>query len=172
MRRVVLLLLVPLAGVVLFALLPQPEPPEYVSKEHKFRVRFRGEPKVSPREDEVPRTDYVVDGPDGSRSVIVRDMPAPDDDPPGRTELYLASARDELVRSAGAELTADATTTLAGKYPGRAFAARFRHPRPGVMRVHIYFVGKRLYQVTVKGTEEFANSMDATAFLDSFALTE
>ena len=54
----------------------------------------------------------------------------------------------------------------------RAFAARFTQPQPGSLRARIFLVGKRLYQVMAIGTADFANGDAATAFLDSFTVTE
>jgi hypothetical protein len=169
-RRAALLLLVP--ALVALAGCPAPPPWEFVSKEHKFKVRFGSEPDVSANMGAFTKTSvYSVESAAGALVVIVVDMPVPDDDPPGRAELYLNSARDDLVRAAGAELTADAPTTLAGKYPGREFAAKFHRPQPGVTRARIYLVGKRLYQVMVRGTEAYASTREADAFLESFMVT-
>jgi hypothetical protein len=40
------------------------------------------------------------------------------------------------------------------------------------MRARIFLVGKRLYQVSVRGTETYVNGAEASAFLDSFMVTE
>jgi hypothetical protein len=172
-RLFVLGVAVAAAGGALLALWPAPEPPEFVSKEHKFRVRFGSEPEVTTSAGAVTRTSaYSVESPEGRFAVTVTDVPVPDDDPPGRAPIYLNSAKDDLIRAAGGEQVSTSSIALAGKYPGREFTARFRHPSPGVMHARIYLVGKRLYQVLVKGTEEFANAPAATAFLDSFMVTE
>ncbi len=144
-------------------------PPEFASKEHRFRVMFGSPPTVSAKG---PSTVYAVVAADGALTVTVTELPIPDGDPPDRVSLYLASARDDLIRAARGTQTADASATLAGKYPGRAFAASFTEPRPGAMRARIFLVGKRLYQVMAIGTAEYANSAAATAFLESFRLTE
>ena len=152
---------------------PAPPPWEYVSKEHKFRARFGSEPDVTANAGAFTKTSvYSVESAAGALVVIVMDMPVPDDATPQQIELYLNSARDDLVRSAGGEQTSDASIALAGKYPGREFAAKFHRPQPGVMRVRIYMVGKRLYQVIVRGTEAYAKTREADTFLESFMVVE
>jgi hypothetical protein len=165
----------PIVAVVLVACAGCPAPPpwEYVSKEHKFRVRFGSEPDVRPNTDAFTKsTLYIVESAGGTLLVLVRDMPVPDDATPERLELFLHSAEDDLIRFTHAERVSSASTALAGKYPGREFTARFQQPWPGVLRARIYVVGKRLYWVMVKGTDEYANAPAATAFLDSFMVTE
>jgi hypothetical protein len=162
-----------IGAAVALALWPAPRPPEFVSTEHKFRARFGGAPAVTASEGPDTRTTlYSLESAGGERAVAVTEVPVPGDATPEGAALYLRSARDDRVRSAGGELVSDAPATLAGQYPGRKFQATVRWPLPGVMRVHIYLVGKRLYQVTVKGTQEYVNAPDATAFLDSFMVTE
>lgn len=163
--RAALLLVLTVAGCA------QP-PPEFASTADKFQVQFGGEPKVSERAVGGRRAVvYSVEAADGVRSVAVTDI-LKGDEPPGMTSAYLNAARDDMVRAAGGELTADATVALAGKHPGRAFAARVAKPGPGVLRARIFLVGTRLYQVMAMGTAEYADADAATAFLESFRLTE
>lgn len=173
MRRFVLFAVILLVAVgVVFALIPRPEPPEFVSKEHHFRAKFGGAPEIHEKAGTVTKTThYTVESPDGALIVAVIDLPVPDHPTTGAVELYLDTAKDDLIRIERAERISDGAITLAGKYPGREFTAKFQQPAPGVMRARIYFVGKRLYQVMVKGTEDYANSKEATAFLDSFMVT-
>ncbi len=166
LRAALLLILAPFAGC---AELP---PPEFVSKEYRFRAQFGGVPKVIEKVGVTQSTVYSVERPAGVFRVTITDLPIPADDPAERASAYLISAKDDLIRAARAAQTADASTTLAGKYPGRAFAATFGGAEPGAMRARIFLVGKRLYQVLAVGTAEYANSDAATAFLDSFQLTE
>jgi hypothetical protein len=147
--------------------------PGYVSKADKFRAQFGAAPKVSERTVGGRRSVvYAVESAHGVCSVAVTELPLKGDEPPELVPKLLASARDDMIRGAGGKLTADEGTTLAGKYPGRRFRAAVTDPRPGALQAHIYLVGTKLYQVMAMGTEEYVNSDAATAFLDSFRLTE
>ena len=164
-----------LLGLVVFALAGCAEapPPEFVSKADKFRVRFGATPQIRERMVADRRAvSYTVEEAPGARSVSVMELPIKGDEAPGFSSWALNSAKDDLIRSAdGKELTST-SITLVGKYPGREFTARLADPVGGLMRARIWLVDKRLYQVTVIGTEGYANSATATAFLDSFQLTE
>jgi hypothetical protein len=150
----------------------EPPPQEFLSVEHKFRVRFGRPPKVEEKGEVVRSVVYAVRSRDGLLAVIVTDLPRPDDDPADRVPVYLANARNDLMRATGGTLTADEAVVLAGKHPGRALTARVTVPQSGVLRGRLYFVGKRLYQVTAVGTDAFVNAPNATAFLESCAVTE
>ncbi|MFM8274748.1 MAG: hypothetical protein ACKODX_20790 [Gemmata sp.] len=147
--------------------------PGYASKTDRFRVQFAGEPKVSERTVGGRRSVvHAVESVDGVCSVAVTDLPLKGGGQPELVPKLLASARDDMVRGAGGRLTEDEGTTLAGKYPGRRFRAAVADPRPGALDARIYLVGPKLYQVMAMGTEEYVRSDAATAFLDSFRLTE
>lgn len=167
-RRMLILMIT--VGVA-FAGCAEPPPPEFVSKQHKFKARFGSEPTVTQNNLTKSMT-YAVERPDGALTVAITDLPIPDDDPRERIPLYLNQAKDDLILAARGTETSDNSTTLAGKYPGREFTATFRGPQPGMLRARIYLVGKRLYQVMVLGTEEYVNSPTANAFLESFMVTE
>jgi hypothetical protein len=147
-------------------------PAGFVSKEHKFKADFGSRPKFSERTGATGSAVYTVETTDGALTVTVTELPIPDDDPPDRVPAYLDSAKDDLIRAAGGKQLASASVTLAGKYPGREFAARFGGAKPGVLRARIFLVGKRLYLVMAIGTEVFVNSDAATAFIESFMVTE
>lgn len=150
----------------------EPPPPEFVSQAHKFKARFGREPKEVGNVGRTKSTVYSAEAPTGVLRVSITELPIPDDDPPERVPLYLKQAQDDLVLAARGTVTSGNTTTLAGKHPGREFAAKFGGDEPGAMRARIYLVGKRLYQVIAVGTEGFANAPAATAFLESFMVTE
>jgi hypothetical protein len=57
--------------------------------------------------------------------------------------------------------------TIGSGRPGREFNATANGKK---VRGRVFLVGARLYQITVVGSEAFAASNDATAFLDSFKL--
>jgi hypothetical protein len=145
--------------------------PEFVSKRDKFKVRFGREPKRTENVGLTKSTVYSVEQPKGVLRVTITDLPIPDDDPPERVPEYLVQAKDDLIRAARGQVIFDKSVALAGKYPGREFAARFTGEESGILHARIYLVGKRLYQVMVVGTEEFANA-EAEAFLDSFMVLE
>lgn len=148
-------------------------PPEFVSKSDKFAVRFRGAPQVRERPVGGSRSVvYKIESPDGAETVAVTELPLKGDEPPEMAPWLLNSAKADLIRESGGTLTADASSALAGKYPGREFAARVTDPHPGVLRARVYFARGRLYQVVVMGTAEYASAPAATAFLESFRLTE
>ncbi len=171
-RRLVLLgVLTVTAAVVAVAALPAPGPPEYVSAEGHFRARFGGEPEVTANAG-ARSTTYSFERPTGALTVTVVELPIPDDDPPDNASFYLDRARDDMIRAAGGERVSSAPATIAGRYPGCAFEARFGRPRPGLMRVRLYLVGRRLYQVMAIGAGEFAAGPAATAFLNSFVLSD
>lgn len=170
MRRGQLILLLAFAVMAGCA---EPPPLEFVSKQSKFRARFGSVPEIGEKEvSGLKTTVYEHKSADGALSVTVREMPIPDNDPPDRVPLYLAQVRDDMIRTAHGTAISDSSTTLAGKYPGRIFAARLGGDKLGLMRVRIYLVGKRLYQVMAIGTEYYANSPAATTFLESFMVTE
>jgi hypothetical protein len=143
-------------------------PPGFVSKAHKFRAQFGGEPKFA-EVGEPARAIYSVEAPDGALTVTVTDTPRRDEHIP---ERVLIQAKDDLIEAAGGTQTADKSITLAGKYPGREFAASFAKPRPGALRARIFLAGNRIYQVMAIGKEDYVNSPAATAFLESFMVLE
>jgi hypothetical protein len=106
----------------------------------------------------------------GARVIAVSEVPMSADDLPERVTGYLRGAAEGLTSASGGALLAEAPITLAGKYVGRAFNARL--DRSLLMRARIFLVGKRLYQVSVRGTETYVNGAEASAFLDSFMVTE
>ncbi len=164
------LLLIPVA--IGFAGCAEPQAPEFLSKEHTFRVRFGRPPKVTEQSGATKSTVYSVETAGGALTVTVTNLPIPDDDPADRVPVYLKSAQGDMIRAASATATAEEPITLAGKYPGREFSARFAGPQPGALRARIYLVGKRLYQVMAIGTDAFVGAPAAGAFLESFMVVE
>ncbi|MBN9120444.1 MAG: hypothetical protein J0I06_15020 [Planctomycetes bacterium] len=169
MYRSVLFLLI----AVGFAGCAEPQPPEFLSKEHRFRVRFGSPPKVYDQPDNgIPTQLFTVVAPNGAYTVRAYELPVPADAAAQTADRLLDEAKGDLLRSVGGTPTAGESVVLAGKYPGRAFAATAARPQPGLLRGRIYLAGTRLYKVTVFGAPDFVNSPDATAFLDSFMIVE
>lgn len=162
------------AAVVLLALAGCADAPtEFVSKDEKFKAQFGAPPQTSERAVGGSRSvTYKVEGPDGALSVTVVRLPLKGDEPPEFVPWALTSAKNDLIRAAGGTEESSAGHVLAGKYPGREFTARITQPAGGRMRARVWIVGARLYQVMAIGTGAFVGSDRATAFLDSFQLTE
>jgi hypothetical protein len=150
-----------------------PAPPGFVSKEHKFKVAFPSEPRVTDQTaGGIPSWLFTVESANGAYTVSVIDIPLPPEKITAGSDELLDEAKSDLLRSVNGTQTKGSSVTLAGKYPGRAFTATAAGRRPGVMRARVYLAGTRLYKVRVYGTEEFANSDAATAFLESFMVLE
>jgi hypothetical protein len=118
-------------------------------------------------------TMFGVESKDGMYGIGVADLPIPDGETAAQIQDRLDGARDGAVRNINGTLTSSSSITLGKqKYPGREFHATITKPKVGQVRARVYLVGKRVYQVIVMGTNEYATSKEATAFLDSFRLTE
>ena len=114
-----------------------------------------------------------VESKDGACIIGVADLPIPDGETPEQIQDRLDGARDGAVRNVNGTLTSSSQITLGKqKYLGREFNATITKPKEGQLRARVYLVGKRFYQVIVMGTNEYATSKEATAFLDSFRVTE
>jgi hypothetical protein len=165
-RRIALILLA-LAGCA------EPLPPEFVSKEHKFRVRFGGVPTAFDRPDNgIPSKLYTVTSPDGAYTVRAYDLPLSAEQATAATGKLLDEAKSDLIRSVGGTETESASVVLAGRYAGRAFTATATTPERGLLRGRVYLAGTRLYKVSVFGTRDFAEAPAAGMFLESFAVLE
>jgi hypothetical protein len=155
-----------------------PTPPGYTSKADKFRIGFASEPRVIDQPVGIiptrlyPSRLYTVEGSNGAFTVNVIDIPKPPEMVAAASGKLLDDAKSDLLKFVGGTQTEGSSITLAGKYPGRAFTATAAGRRPGVMRARVYLAGTRLYKVSVFGTEDFANSDAATAFLESFMVLE
>ena len=158
------------------------KPFEFTSAQWKFTARFPAEPSKStqnapvPGGRTVPFTMFTAEfaGKDAGCVVGVADVPVPAGASPTMLDAMLDGARDGAVKNVKAKLTRSREVTLDGKYPGREFTATFTQPVKGQLRARIFLAGNRLYQVFVVGADEggAVGSAEATAFLDSFAVTE
>lgn len=133
-----------------------------------FRVAFPGKPKITTQA--VPGVTlkmWLVEKKTGAFFVAVANLPEPV--PPGMEKVVLDKARDGALKNARAELKAE-KDIQAGKHPGREIVAGLNQPQGALLRLRLFLVGQRLYQVMVVGQAEFVEDRTGTAFLDSFAL--
>ena len=157
---------------------PAPPPraamPEFISKDWKFAAKFAGTPKEEKQTPVgIPTVMFGIESKDGVYGIAVSDIPVPDGETADQIQARLDGARDGAIRNVGGTLTSSSQiTTGQQKYPGREFNATITKPKEGQVRARVYLVGKRFYQVMVMGTNDFATSKEATAFLDSFRVTE
>jgi len=147
---------------------------EYSSADGKYKVQFPGKPKEQTQNAPggIAMKIAGVEERTGAYMVMYSDMPIPEKEPDAKIQDRLEGAILGIVQNNGGTVMKKDRTTLNGKYPGRDFQAKITRPMAGMVRGKIVLVGRRLYQVMVLGTTEFAGSADATRFLNSFALTE
>jgi hypothetical protein len=160
--------------VVAVALLAgcQADDPAFASKEFHFRAKFPRAPEVKEtRGAGTIFTTFSTVDPDGVFQVEVWEGQVKGDEPGDEVQKMLDNARDHIVHRAGGELKSSKPATIVGKYPGREFTASVSRP-VGLLRARVYIARARVYRVSVMGTTDYANSPAATAFLDSFQLTE
>lgn len=144
---------------------------EFTSPEYKFKATFPGAPKQQEKtEAGLKFKVYSTEARNGAYMVMVSDIPIPANEPDEELQARLDGAQDGAVRGAGGTLKTSTKITLDGKYPGREFSARITQPANGQVRVRIYIVGSRVYQVMVIGTDGYATSTEADTFLNSFKL--
>jgi hypothetical protein len=112
-------------------------------------------------------TGYESESKDGTCSVGYADLPIPGGEPDEKIRERIDAARNAALGDAKMPLGSEKDVTIGSGRPGREFTgtAEGKH-----LRGRVFLVGARLYQITVLGTETFANSREATAFLDSFQL--
>jgi hypothetical protein len=151
----------------------QSEDPAFVSKEFKFTAKFPRPPEVKEKRGagRTLTTFSNVNEKAGVLQVAVSEGEIRGDESGEEIQQMLDNVRDHIVVNARGKLTSSNSTTIVGKYPGREFTASVTQPT-GVLRARVYIAGNRLYQVWVVGKPEYVNSPEATAFLDSFRLTE
>ena len=166
-------------GFIVFALALtasgcQPAMQDFTSQQHGFKARFPGSPKEQsqPGPMGIQMTMYMVESKNGVIGVAVADMPIPERESDAEIQARLDGSRDGALQNVGGSLKSSTAITLNGKYPGREFTGTITKPTTGQMRAKIFLVNKRLYQVLVMGTDSYANSANATEFLNSFQLTQ
>lgn len=89
----------------------------------------------------------------------------------GSPSQILENARDGGVRSARGKLVGDSAITLLNKYPGREIQIEMPDGLHAV-RIRVYMVKNRMYQVAYRSGKDNLFSKDATKFLDSFKIQE
>ncbi len=164
-------------AVLAFAILAggcQPPMQDFTSTQWKFKARFPGKPeeKSQPGPFGTTMTMFAVESRNGMMGVAAVDMPIPENESPAQIQARLDGARDGAIRNLGGTQKSSSEITLNGKWPGREYSASITKPTPGQVRSKIFLVGKRMYMVMVAGTDSYATSSNATAFLNSFQLIE
>ncbi|MCI0702419.1 MAG: hypothetical protein L0241_15155 [Planctomycetia bacterium] len=151
----------------------QSEDPVFVSKEFKFTAKFPRPPEVKEKRGtgRTTTTFSNVNQKTGVLQVAVSEGEIRGDESGEEIQRMLDNTRDHIIVNARGKLTSSNSITIVGKYPGRAFTAKVIQPT-GALRARVYIAGNRLYQVWVVGLPEYVNSDEATAFLESFRLTE
>jgi hypothetical protein len=146
---------------------------EFNSKDGHFKVSMPGKPKEQsqPAAGTTMHT-FTVDERNGAYVVGYGDMPIPEKEPAEKIKDRLDGAMMGMGGNTGGKVVTQKDITVNSKYPGREFKLAITQPKKGEIRGKIFLQGKRLYQVFVVGTDAFANSANATKFLDSFTLTD
>ncbi len=140
----------------------------YTNKQHKFKVLFKGNPKVSTQagpQGTVTDTFTYADK-DGATMVGITSLPGV---PLGSTLINrsLEGACDGAIRTSNCVETGRKACVLQG-YPGRELTATI--PGKGLMKARIYLVNKRLFQQIVAGVPTFVDSSYAKDFLKSLSV--
>ncbi len=144
---------------------------EIVSEEGRFKVQMPGTPKeTSQFVLGFTMKTWSLEKKEGGYAVAFADIPMASKESDIQIQKRLEGARDGMVSNTRSKLTSSSRTTLNGKYPGRDVEADLPDQK-GILRARIYLVGQRLYQIMVVGTKPWANSADATKFLDSLIVT-
>jgi hypothetical protein len=107
---------------------------------------------------------------DGAYAVAYADLPIPSGESSAKIQERLDGARDGMVRNVNGKLTGESRIFLQSKHPGREVRAELPAVG-GILRARVYIAGSRLYQVAVMGLPAWANSEEATRFLNSIAVT-
>lgn len=151
------------------AALPPPPPTHFIESTHgRFQAKYPEKPaKFTKKVGENEFTGYQCESPEAVCSVAYVDLAIPGGEPAEKIRERLDAARNDAVSDAGGAFTGEKDAKVGSGILGREFTATAGNKR---LRGRVFLVGARLYQITVLGTEAFADSKDATAFLDSFQL--
>ena len=147
-----------------------PPPPAFPieSSGGRFVANYPAKPKKYARKiGESEFTGYDCEAKDGTCTVAYTDLPIPGGESEAKLRERIDGARTAALADLRATLGEEKDATIGSGRPGRDFTATADGKK---VRGRIFLVGARLYQITVVGSEAFASSSDATAFLDSFKL--
>ena len=159
-------------AVVLFSGCGKRNFSEFTSKEGGFKVLMPGTPKEKKQDAQgVNMSMYIVEESSGAYFASYADLPIPKNEPDAKIQQRLDDSVKGAVTNVSAKVTSQSNIKLDGKYPGREIAADVPS-KNGAMKLRIYFVGTRLYQVMVLGTKSWLKSSDSSKFFDSFQLTK
>jgi len=181
--RSIALLVVFLSGA---GLLADPKLQKFTSNEGRFTVLFPGKPKETHENKaaKVPENAILVGGntltahlfqvdlPGHAYAVIYSELPGAlvggnaGANAPAMAQNMLKPIGESTQKGFGGKVVVDKEITLGKKeYPGR----EMQFDKDGTcLRIRMYLVESRLYQVTLVGPKAFVNSKDAGKYFDSF----
>jgi hypothetical protein len=165
-----------LAVVLLLGAEDKPTLKEFTSRAGGFSVRVPGDMKETVKnvnapggKTEVQRTYLYAPSPAAVYLILDRDMSALAKANDATIQTALENGRKAAEKSLNGKLLSEKKVTL-GKYPGLEF--QIESAKLGIYRSRVYIADGRMYQVTVMGPKDFANSKTADEFLQSFKLVK
>ena len=153
----------------------KPEWKKFVSREGAFAVLMPGTPVAKKEAAQTPLGPLVahlfsLEVEIGSNfTVSFSDVPQGLLGLEGVDDLLLTQARDAAVAKLEGKLLKDERGSLNKRFPGREF--HIEVPNAGIVRMRIYLVQNRVFQIVAAGPKEFATGKDADRFFNSFTLT-
>jgi hypothetical protein len=145
---------------------------EFSSAEGKYKVMMPGTPKETTQASPAgPIKFHTVEEKNGAYVVNFTDITGTASEPPEKIDQRLDGARQGAAGNVQGKVVKEDKITLEGKYPGRDIQIELPNDK-GLIRVRMYFVNGRLYQVMAVGTKSWTGSGDVQKFLDSFALLQ
>ena len=160
-----------LAVTALVALAAPAADEKYASKDGKYTVQFPGGTRVKSETKSAGSTTMQIASVEtNGRGYIVMYMDLPDavKNVPPKT-LLDAGEKGGVDNSQGKLVKSKDFAFGKDKLPGREFLVE---KEADMANNRIVISGTRLYVITVAGPKDFATSKEATAFLDSFAITK
>jgi hypothetical protein len=137
----------------------------------QFKIVMPGAPREETRETKSGQLHlYTAEFSHGAYSVQWIDLPGARDEGEEALKKRLNAERDAGVKEVSGKIVKDDEITLDGKYPGRDFTADVPSVggQSGQMRVRLYLVRGRLFQIMVVGKKSFLESAEVGKFFDSF----
>jgi hypothetical protein len=145
---------------------------EITSAAGGYRVQMPGNPREQVKDSAIgPLHVQASEEADGTYVVGYIDLPYPENEKPEVRAQRLNKLRGAVLDRAKGKLVGDRKITLADRYPGWELTTESANQQNG-MRMRIYLVNRRFYQLTVAGTHAFVSAPEADTFLASFALTQ